>query len=65
AAGLDVYENEPQLHPALLEVPNVVITPHLGSATRSSRLAMAMLAADNLIAWAEGGELPTPLVMPV
>ncbi len=64
AAGLDVYENEPQLHPALLEVPNVVITPHLGSATRSSRLAMAMLAADNLVAWAQGDELPTPLVMP-
>lgn len=64
AAGLDVYENEPQLHPRLLEVPNVVLTPHIGSATRSSRLGMAMLAAENLVAWVEGAQLPTPIVMP-
>ena len=64
AAGLDVYENEPALHPGLLEVPNVVLTPHLGSATRSSRLGMAMLAANNLLAWVDGGELLTPIVMP-
>src|SRR5690606_28837347 len=50
AAGLDVYENEPALHPGLLTVPNVVLTPHIGSATRSSRLGMAMLAARNLVA---------------
>lgn len=61
AAGLDVYENEPQVHPALLDVPNVVLTPHIGSATRSSRLGMAMLAAENLIAWAAGKPLPTPV----
>jgi gluconate 2-dehydrogenase len=61
AAGLDVYENEPALHPALLEVPNVVLTPHLGSATRSSRLGMAMLAVRNLLAHAAGEPLPTPV----
>ncbi len=61
AAGLDVYENEPKLNPALLEVPNVVLTPHIGSATRSSRLGMAMLAAENLVAWANGRPLLTPV----
>ncbi|KAA0217076.1 MAG: D-glycerate dehydrogenase [Lautropia sp.] len=60
-AGLDVYENEPALNPGLLTVPNVVLTPHIGSATRSSRLGMAMLAADNLVAFATGGALLTPV----
>ncbi len=61
AAGLDVYENEPKLNPALLDAPNAVLTPHIGSATRSSRVGMAMLAADNLVAWAEGRALLTPV----
>lgn len=61
AAGLDVYENEPALHPGLLEVPNVVLTPHIGSATRGSRVGMAMLAAENLVAYATGQPLPTPV----
>ena len=61
AAGLDVYENEPAIVPALLEVSNVVLTPHIGSATRSSRLGMAMLAARNLLAHAAGEPLPTPV----
>ena len=60
-AGLDVYENEPALHPGLLTVPNVVLTPHIGSATRSSRVGMAMLAAENLVAFATGAALPTPV----
>jgi glyoxylate/hydroxypyruvate/2-ketogluconate reductase len=64
AAGLDVYENEPALHPGLLEVPNVVLTPHIGSATRSSRLGMAMLAARNLVAQVKGEPLPTPVPAP-
>jgi gluconate 2-dehydrogenase len=59
AAGLDVYENEPAVHPGLLEAQNVVLTPHLGSATRSSRLGMAMLAARNLMAFAAAQPLPT------
>lgn len=50
AAGLDVFEGEPSVHPHLLSVPNVVLTPHIASATVATRLAMADLAADNLIA---------------
>jgi len=61
AAGLDVFENEPALHPDLLTVPNVALTPHIGSATRSSRLGMAMLAARNLLAHVAGEPLPTCL----
>ncbi len=49
AAGLDVYEGEPKLQPSLLDVPNAVLTPHIGSATGPTRLAMANLAADNLM----------------
>ncbi|MDN7453031.1 2-hydroxyacid dehydrogenase [Burkholderia cenocepacia] len=65
AAGLDVYEGEPSVHPALLEVPNVVLTPHIASATEKTRRAMADLAADNLIAaLGEGpraGRPPNPI----
>jgi gluconate 2-dehydrogenase len=65
AAGLDVFEGEPQVHPALLEVPNVVLTPHIASATVRTRLAMADLAADNLIAGLgcgpNAGNPPSPL----
>jgi len=50
AAGLDVYEGEPKVHRGLLEVPNVVLTPHIGSASLPTRRAMANLAVDNLIA---------------
>lgn len=62
AAGLDVFEGEPAINPELLACSNVVLTPHIGSATRSSRLGMAMLAARNLLAWKEGQALLTPVV---
>jgi lactate dehydrogenase-like 2-hydroxyacid dehydrogenase len=50
SAGLDVFEGEPRVHPRLLTAPSVVLTPHIASATESTRRAMANLAADNLIA---------------
>ncbi|MCZ8256651.1 MAG: D-glycerate dehydrogenase [Polaromonas sp.] len=61
AAGLDVFEGEPKVHPDLLAVPNVVLTPHIASATIPTRLAMASLAADNLIAFFGGKPPLTPL----
>jgi gluconate 2-dehydrogenase len=61
AAGLDVFEGEPALNPALLKVPNVVLTPHIASATIQTRLAMAQLAADNIVAYLTQGRALTPL----
>ena len=61
AAGLDVFEGEPKVHPELLSVPNVVLTPHIASATIATRKAMANLAADNLIAYLTEGRALTPL----
>ena len=61
AAGLDVFENEPKLHPGFLELKNVVLVPHIGSSTEATRRAMAMTAAKNLVA-ALRGELPPNLV---
>lgn len=61
AAGLDVFEGEPSVHPDLLTVPNVVLTPHIASATVATRFAMAKLAADNLIGFLIHGKPLTPL----
>ncbi len=62
-AGLDVFEREPQVHPALLKMNNVVLMPHVGSATAETRLKMAMLAAENLLE-ALAGRRPPNLVNP-
>lgn len=61
AAGLDVFEGEPAVHPELLQVPNVVLTPHIASATAGTRRAMAQLAVDNLVGYLLHGQARTPL----
>ena len=48
AAGLDVYKNEPNLNPGYLKIPSAFVLPHLGSATKDTRIAMGNLAIDNL-----------------
>lgn len=60
-AGLDVYEHEPAVHPGLLKRDDVVLIPHLGSATIETRSAMATLAANNAVAVATGREALTPV----
>ena len=61
AAGLDVYEEEPKVHPKLLELENVVLAPHIGSASIETRDRMAVLAAENLCTVLDGGEPPNPV----
>jgi glyoxylate reductase len=61
AAGLDVYEEEPEVHPKLLELENVVLAPHIGSASIETRDRMAELAAENLVAVLRGEEPMTPV----
>jgi glyoxylate reductase len=61
AAGLDVYEEEPKVHPKLLELENVVLAPHIGSGSIETRVKMAVLAAENLAAVLRG-EQPKTLV---
>ena len=58
-AGLDVFAHEPNVPQALLELDNVVLTPHLGSATVRAREAMTRLVVDNVLAFARGEPLPT------
>jgi glyoxylate reductase len=61
AAGLDVYEEEPNVHPKLLELENVVLAPHIGSASMETRDRMATLAAENLRAVLRGEQPMTPV----
>jgi glyoxylate reductase len=60
-AGLDVFEREPDVHPGLLELENVVLVPHLGSATIETRTAMATLAAENVVSVLSGEPPLTPV----
>jgi glyoxylate reductase len=60
-AALDVFENEPSLHPGLLQFENVLLVPHLGSATRETRTAMAALAVRNVLAVLDGQPPLTPI----
>jgi glyoxylate reductase len=63
AAGVDVFENEPSFKPEFLDLSNVVLTPHIASASTPTRLAMANCAAGNLIA-ALSGQRPPNLLNP-
>ncbi|TGD64554.1 D-glycerate dehydrogenase [Tabrizicola sp. WMC-M-20] len=60
-AGLDVYEFEPRINPALMGLENVTLLPHLGTAALEVRQSMGMMAVGNLIAFAEGRDLPNPV----
>ena len=62
-AGLDVFEREPTIEPELLKMNNVVLAPHIGSASTETRMKMCRMAADNLLAWLQG-EQPPNLVNP-
>lgn len=62
AAGLDVFEEEPKVHPALLNLPNAILLPHIGSATIGTRSEMARLMAENVVAVLDGRDPLTPVV---
>ena len=61
AAGLDVFEDEPNVPVALREMENVVLLPHVGSASQHTRAAMGALVVDNLVAWFDKGRAITPV----
>jgi gluconate 2-dehydrogenase len=58
AAAVDCFENEPKVNPALLDCPNVLLTPHIGSATPDTRMSMMRMALGNLVAGLQGGTPP-------
>jgi glyoxylate/hydroxypyruvate/2-ketogluconate reductase len=60
-AGLDVFEGEPKLDPEFAKLPNVVLTPHIGSASRATRIVMCNTAAANMTAVLEGREPANPV----
>jgi len=61
SAGLDVYAREPDVPPALIAMDNVVLFPHVGSASVATRARMDQLVVDNLLAWASGKPPLTPV----
>jgi len=61
SAGLDVFEREPHIPNALKEMENVVLLPHVGSATVETRAAMGKLTVDNLLQWKQDGSVLTPV----
>ena len=61
AAGLDVYEREPEIEEGLKELDNVVLASHIGSATVEARTSMAMMAAQNVVSVLKGGKPITPV----
>lgn len=63
-AGLDVYEYEPKLSSGLAQLENVILTPHIASATRENREAMAVAAAQNILAVLHGKKSPYPVNVP-
>jgi len=63
AAGLDVFAHEPNVPGELLQLQNVVLTPHLGSATRQTREAMTRIVVDNILAFERGDALLTPVTV--
>ena len=62
-AGLDVFAHEPHVPAELLSLPNVVLTPHLGSGTRQTREAMTRIVVDNVLAFERGEPLLTPVTL--
>jgi glyoxylate reductase len=60
-AGLDVYEHEPAVHPGLAALPNVVLLPHLGSATQETRIRMGQVCLDNIAAVLSGRPAPNQI----
>ena len=61
SVGLDVFENEPDINPELLKFPNVLVLPHMGSATNEARSGMANLAVSNVINVLKGHPPLTPV----